>query len=86
MTDDESSVLGLHSTLSDASESEAAAFGTNSTSTRQWFDGSILDELMKSSLGNKYHYLINMYQGEKETTFSFDITKKLFRVSKNQLE
>ena len=44
MTDDESSVLGLHSTLSDASASEAAVFGTNSTSTRQWFDGSILDE------------------------------------------
>ena len=49
MTDDESSVLGLHSTLSDASASEAAVFGTNSTSTRQWFDGSILDEFEDES-------------------------------------
>ena len=41
MTDDESSISGIHSTLSDA---EMKAFGTNSTSTRLWFDGSILDE------------------------------------------
>ena len=41
MGDAESSISGIHSTLSDA---EMKAFGTNSTSTRLWFDGSILDE------------------------------------------
>lgn len=43
-----------------------------------------LSELMQSSLGEEYPYLIMSYQGEKETAFSFNLKKKVFRLSKNQ--
>lgn len=43
-----------------------------------------LSELMRSSLGNDFPYQIMGYQGEKETTFSFNLKKKFFWLSKNQ--
>ena len=43
-----------------------------------------LSELMQSSLGYEYPYQIMGYQGEKETTFSFNLKKKVFWLSKNQ--
>ena len=44
-----------------------------------------LSELMIKSIGSEFPFVITCYQGERDTTFSFETRKKVYRVSKKQV-